>query len=87
MLLHQFQLQMISDRGLVDTSRDELAVLIHADGFGTPGQKIDTWNAMHTAPPPRVWWGWKNFIDEDRPTFSPSETYAITPSPVFVSYQ
>ena len=87
LLLHQFQLQMISDRGLVDTSRDELAVLIHADGFGTPGQKIDTWNAMHTAPPPRVWWGWKNFIDEDRPTFSPSETYAITPSPVFVSYQ
>ncbi|HZA87160.1 MAG TPA: hypothetical protein VE466_09785, partial [Acidimicrobiales bacterium] len=87
LLLHQFQLQMISDRGLVDTSRDELAVLIHADGFGTPGQKIDTWNAMHTAPPPGVWWGWKNFIDEDRPTFSPSETYAITPSPVFVSYQ
>jgi hypothetical protein len=87
LLLHQFQLQMIGDRGLVDTSRDELAVLIHADGFGTPGQKIDTWNAMHAAPPPRVWWGWKNFIDEDRPTFSPSETYAITPSPVFVSYQ
>jgi hypothetical protein len=87
LLLHQFQLQMISDRGHVDTSRDELAVLIHADGFGTPGQKIDTWNAMHTAPPPRVWWGWKNFIDEDRPTFSPAETYAITPSPVFVSYQ
>jgi hypothetical protein len=87
LLLHQFQLRMIGDREQVDTSRDELAVLIHADGFGTPGQKIETWNAMHASPPPNVWWGWKNFIDEDSPTFSPAETMAIEPRPRFVSYQ
>jgi hypothetical protein len=34
-----------------------------------------------------VWWGWKNFYDEDKPTFTPAETYAIKPAPVFVSYQ
>jgi hypothetical protein len=87
LMLHQFQLQMISDRGAVDTSRDELAVLIHADGFGSPGAKFDTWNLMHTSPPPNVWWGWKNFIDEDSPTFTPAETMAIEPRPLFVSYQ
>jgi len=87
LLLHQFQLQMISDRAQVDTSRDELAVLIHADGFGSPGAKFDTWNAMHVGPPPNVWWGWKNFIDEDSPTFTPAETMAIEPRPLFVSYQ
>ncbi|MGH9229257.1 MAG: hypothetical protein ACRD07_11130 [Acidimicrobiales bacterium] len=87
LMLHQFQLQMISDRGSVDTSRDELAVLIHADGFGSPGAKFETWSLMHDDPPPNVWWGWKNFIDEDSPTFTPSETMAIEPRPLYVSYQ
>jgi hypothetical protein len=87
LMLHQFQPQMISDRGAVDTSRDELAVLIHADGFGSPGDKFETWSLMHDSPPPNVWWGWKNFIDEDTPTFSPAETMAIEPRPLFVSYQ
>jgi hypothetical protein len=87
LMLHQFQLAMISDRGAVDTSRDELAVLIHADGFGSPGAKFETWSLMHDSPPPNVWWGWKNFIDEDSPTFTPAETMAIEPRPLFVSYQ
>ena len=87
LLLHQFQLQMIGDRPQVDTSREELAALIHADGFGSPGAKFETWNAMHVDPPPNVWWGWKNFIDEDSPTFTPAETMAIEPRPLFVSYQ
>jgi hypothetical protein len=87
LMLHQFQLQMISDRATLDTSRDELAVLIHADGFGSPGAKFETWNLMHDSPPPNVWWGWKNFIDEDSPTFTPAETMAIEPRPLFVSYQ
>jgi hypothetical protein len=87
LMLHQFHPQMISDRGTVDTSRDELAVLIHADGFGPPGAKFETWNLLHSSPPPNVWWGWKNFIDEDSPTFTPSETMDIEPRPLFVSYQ
>jgi hypothetical protein len=87
LMLHQFQPEMISDRATVDTSRDELAVLIHADGFGSPGAKFETWSLMHANPPPNVWWGWKNFIDEDIPTFTPAETMAIEPRPVFVSYQ
>jgi hypothetical protein len=87
LMLHQFQLQMIQDRPSLDTSRDELAVLIHADGFGSPGAKFETWNLMHDSPPPNVWWGWKNFIDEDSPTFTPAETMAVEPRPLFVSYQ
>ena len=30
---------------------------------------------------------WKNFIDEDKPTFTPEQTYGIEPRPWFVSYQ
>jgi hypothetical protein len=87
LMFHQFQPEMIEDRATVDTSRDELAVMIHADGFGSPGDKFETWNLMHDSPPPNVWWGWKNFIDEDTPTFTPGETMAIEPRPLFVSYQ
>src|SRR3712207_8918824 len=44
-------------------------------------QKFDTWNALHIDAPPNVWWGWKNFYDEDRPTFTPQQTIAVKPSP------
>jgi hypothetical protein len=87
LMLHQFRLDMITERSTVDTSHDELRILIHADGFGTPGQKFNTWRAMHLNPPANVAWGWKNFYDEDRPTFTPAQTVAVNPSPVFVSYQ
>jgi hypothetical protein len=87
LLLHQFQLRMIGERGRLDTGHDELAVLVHADGFGTPGQKFDTWRALRSDPLAGAWWGWKNFIDEDRPTFTPEQTVAIDPTPWFVSYQ
>jgi hypothetical protein len=87
LVLHQFRLAMITDRGQVDTSHDELAVLIHADGHGNPGQKLATWRALRADPPAGVWWGWKNFYDEDQPTFSPKETVAVDPSPRFISYQ
>lgn len=87
LILHQFRLDMIEGREQVDTSRDELAVLIHADGNGPPGSKYATYGALTASPPPNVWWGWKNFYDEDSPTFTPAETVAVDPSPVFVSYQ
>jgi hypothetical protein len=87
LIVHQFQLRMISDRADIDTSHDEVAVLIHADGFGTPEQKQDTWNALHGERLPGAWWGWKNFYDEDRPMLDPEQTVAVDPSPLFISYQ
>jgi hypothetical protein len=87
LLLHQFTLNMIVNRSTLDTSHDELQIIVHADGFGSRGAKMDTWRGLHIGEPPNVWWGWKNFYDEDKPTFTPAETYAIKPAPVFVSYQ
>ena len=86
-MLHQFKLSMIQDRDQLDTSRDELSYLIHADGNGPPGSKFATYAALNASPPPNVRWGWKNFYDEDSPTFTPQETAAVDPQPVFVSYQ
>jgi len=88
LMLHQFRLEMIAGRERLDTSRDELAVVLHADGFGTPDLKFETWQKLHQAEPPGVSWGWKNFIDEDTPMLTPQQTVAITPAPpVIVTYQ
>jgi hypothetical protein len=88
LMLHQFRTSMIVGRERLDTSRDELSVVIHADGFGTPELKFTTWGVLHQAEPADIRWGWKNFYDEDRPMFTPAESMAIGPAaPVFVSYQ
>ena len=87
LILHQFNLSMISDRQDVDTSRPELAITLHADGHGTPEDKLATWNALQQDLPEGIFMAWKNFIDEDSPMFTPEETYDLEPRPWFVSYQ
>ncbi|WP_245852219.1 phage holin family protein [Blastococcus aggregatus] len=87
LVLHQFRLDMLPGRELLDTSRDELAVLVHADGQGSQGDKQATWRALHQEAPP-VWWGWKNFYDEDAPMLTPEQTMEqVRPAPDLVSYQ
>ena len=69
------------------TDHPELALLIHMDGQGTPAQKHATWRAVRAARPAGVPLGWKNFYDEDNPTFTPARTMAKRPRPVMISYQ
>jgi hypothetical protein len=88
LIVHQFQLSMIVDRARLDTSRTELAVLIQMDGQGDQGAKVGTYATVTRDAPPNVWFGWKNFYDEDTPAvLSPADTYARDPRPWFVSYQ
>ncbi|MDO5049060.1 MAG: hypothetical protein Q4D87_04170 [Actinomycetaceae bacterium] len=86
-MLHQFQLQMIRNRDQLNTGHPELAIVLHADGHGTPGMKMDTWNAMREGLPGGVWMAWKNFIDEDQPMLNPEQTMGVEPSPWIVSFQ
>lgn len=86
-VLHQFDADMLGDRSKIDTRRDELAFVIHADGHGVPWVKMFTWNRIVQGLPPRTWLGWKNFFTEDKPMFSPKRTMDVAPTPWFVSYQ
>ncbi len=86
-LLHQFQTRMITDRERLDTSRDELAYVIHADGHGGPQLKAESYAALVANAPANIHWGWKNFYDEDTPTLTPQQTLEQDPVPEFVSYQ
>lgn len=89
LLLHQFQAQMIPEVSEVDTSRSELAIVLHADGQGTQEDKQATWRMLHDKAGDTIdWWGWKNFYDEDSPMLSPEETVdLVDPAPQFISYQ
>lgn len=87
LILHQFKLAMITDRDQIDTSHDELAITLHADGHGSPELKMATWEALQSGLPDGIWMAWKNFYDEDTPVFTPEQTYDVDPKPWFVSYQ
>ncbi|MGY1828884.1 hypothetical protein ACI8AA_00475 [Geodermatophilus sp. SYSU D01180] len=88
LVLHQFRVDMIPGREQVDLSRDEVAVMVHADGQGPQGSKQDTWRVLHGIGPEGLAWGWKNFYDEDSPMLTPEETIAqVSPRPQLISYQ
>jgi hypothetical protein len=88
LVLHQFQVRMIPERDRLDTSRDELALMVHADGQGPQGSKQDTWRVLRQTEPDRVAWGWKNFYDEDQPMLTPEQTVTeVVPRPNLISYQ
>jgi hypothetical protein len=87
LLLHQFRTSMITNRSSLDTSRDELAIVIQMDGLGSQPAKRNTWRALRSNAPKGIAFGWKNFIDEDRPMLGPKATMAIKPEPRWVSFQ
>jgi hypothetical protein len=87
LLIHQFRLDMITNRETLNTSHSELATVIQMDGSGSQEQKQATWNVITQNAPPNVHFGWKNFYKQDSPTLSPEDTMKVSPAPSYVSYQ
>jgi hypothetical protein len=89
LLLHQFRLDMITNRDLINKPQ-ELAVVIQMDGQGPLSTKYDTWNALTAGTEDAGFrWGWKNFYDEDTPRggATAEQVLALDPVPVYVSFQ
>lgn len=86
-LLHQFRLSMITNREQLDTSHKELAYVIQMDGNGAQSTKLQTWRTLLAGAPPAVYFGWKNFYDEDLPMLAPQATMGLSPQPWYISYQ
>ena len=87
LVLHQFRLSMIRNEHKLDTRHQDLAILIHMDGQGTPADKQQTWHAITGAAPAGVFFGWKNFYVKDHPMMSPQQTVATDPHLNMISYQ
>lgn len=86
-LLHEFRLDMITNRPALNTAHPELAYVIQMDGNGSQPQKLDTWRTVTADPPAGVSFGWKNFYKEDAPMLDPAGTMALDPKPWYISYQ
>ncbi len=88
LVVHQFTTRMITDRANIDTSHQQLELVLHVDGQGAQPDKQATWRALHTDAPAALWWGWKNFYDEDRPMLTPEQTLSeVSPQPQLITYQ
>lgn len=84
LVLHQFRTSMLPDARRI-VGRDGLQLVQHVDGFGTPGQKLDTYDTV--ARPSRFAMGFKLFYDEDVPLMGPRAVHRVRPRVRFVSYQ
>jgi hypothetical protein len=83
-VLHQFRTDMIHRIGAIEPRRG-LVMVQHVDGFGTPGQKLDTFHAV--ARPRQFFMGFKLFYDEDVHRMSAADVRRIAPRVRFVSFQ
>jgi hypothetical protein len=87
LVLHQFRGSMIVGESRLDTGDDDLAIVLHMDGQGTPGEKQSSWDSVTVGAPGGVFFGWKDFFVNDDPMLSPGQTMAHSPQPVMISYQ
>jgi hypothetical protein len=83
-VLHEFRLTMLPDIEQI-VPRPGLAMVQHADGFGTRGQKLATYHAI--ARPAQFRQGFKLFYHWDVHRFTPQQVRGIRPRVSFVSYQ
>jgi hypothetical protein len=83
-VLHQFRLSMLPDIGRI-VHRPGLAMVQHADGFGSRRQKLATYHAITR--PRQFRQGFKLFYHWDRHRFTPQQVRRIRPAVSFVSYQ
>lgn len=89
LVIHQFQRRMVPDRELVQTP-PELAVVVHVDGQGGLASKFNTYASVtgqETTDDQTLWWGWKNFYDEDRPMARPDQVEQADPTPLVITFQ
>lgn len=83
-MLHEFRTSMIRGIGQV-LPRPGLAMVQHVDGFGTPGEKLDTFHAVGR--PRQFHLGFKLFYRADTGLMTPAQVLRLKPRVRFVSYQ
>lgn len=86
LVVHQFRYDMISNKQVIQPV-ENVQIVIHADGFGSPQQKFVKYRQLVTEQPIQ-YGGFKVFYDQDAPVLSPREVLEnLNPAPAVVSYQ
>jgi hypothetical protein len=86
LVIHQFAYSMITNKHAIEPVPN-VQIVLHADGFGTPDQKIQKYNAL-VRDQPIQYGGFKLFYEQDAPMLSPEQVLEVLePNPAVVSYQ
>ncbi len=86
LVIHQFRYDMIQNKEVIHPLKD-VEVVLHADGFGVPEDKLEKYNLLVTQQPIQ-YGGFKLFYDQDVPLLSPEQVLnLLEPPPAVVSYQ
>ncbi|MFP4512274.1 MAG: DUF4214 domain-containing protein [Acidimicrobiales bacterium] len=83
LVVHRFTPGMVTNADQV-VDREGVAIVFHADGFGSPESKLGDY---HTLLPDRFERGMKLFYRQDTRVMTPAELLGLDPPPGFVSYQ
>ncbi len=83
-VVHQFTDDMVDDTQL--KPRDELAMVLNADGFGSRPVKVSKYKAF-TRAAKTFHQGFKLFYEEDSGLMTPSEVLRLRPAPDLVVYE
>ena len=84
-LIHQFTTDMVDDTQLQE--RPGLAMVLNADGFGTPELKRDKYRAFTASPRRFFGEGFKLFYREDTNLMTPRQVLRLKPPPDVVVYE
>jgi hypothetical protein len=85
LLVHQFNVYMINDKASI-APMDGVQLVIDADGWGPPSDKLSSYDAVITQEPIQFN-GIKLFYRQDDPLMSAADVVALNPSPDVVIYQ
>jgi len=83
-VIHQFTDDMVDDTQL--KPRDELAMVLNADGFGSKPVKVSKYKAF-TRAAKTFHQGFKLFYEEDVGLMSPQQVMRLRPKPDLVIYE
>jgi len=93
LVIHQFNYQMIKNRGAVRSGFSRVRLVHCADGFGPPRMKRDSYayNALASNIPVKGFKLFYNFgipgAGYDSPLMTPKEVYELKPRPYIIMYQ
>lgn len=84
-VVHQFASGIVFDKEAIKPTQN-VQVVLHADGFGSPENKLSKYDQL-VAGQPIQYGGFKLFYTQDAPLLTPEQALDQNPAPVVISYQ
>jgi len=85
LVVHRFTERMLTNHAAIKTD-PRVQVVIHADGFGSPGLKANIYRLVITQRPVQFA-GLKIFYKNDKPRMTMAQILALNPVPLYIQYQ